>query len=124
MLEDAWRVINGTKDLYLYDYESRYKNLRSVRDFPYKIFPAVSPNWDNSPRRDRKAHMIIKNSTPDKFNDWVRKVVDDFEPYSKEENFLFINAWNEWAEGNHMEPDRKWGDGYLKAFYAAIKDKL
>jgi ribosome biogenesis protein Tsr3 len=38
----------------------------------------------------------------------------DFEPPSKKENFLFINALNEWAEGNHLEPDKKWGTQYLQ----------
>jgi len=124
VLEDAKRALKGTYRLSLFDYESRYKSLKSVKEFPYKLFPTVTPNWDNSPRRGKKAHMILENSTPEKFNDWVKKVADDFDPYSKEENFLFINAWNEWAEGNHMEPDRKWGHGYLEAFYAAIKDRL
>jgi len=124
VFQDVYRFIKGTRDLYLEKYELRYKELKPLKEFPFKMFPTVTPNWDNSARLDRKAYLIMENSTPDKFNTWVKKVVDDFEPYSKEENFLFINAWNEWAEGNHMEPDRKWGYGYLKAFYDAVKNKL
>jgi hypothetical protein len=40
--------------------------------------------------------------------------MSNFQPFSKEENFVFINAWNEWAEGNHLEPCEKWGFGYLE----------
>ena len=46
-----------------------------------------------------------------------------FRPYSKEENFVFRNAWNEWAEGNHLEPDLKWGHEYLEMTKMAIKGK-
>ena len=45
-----------------------------------------------------------------------------FKPYSAEENFVFINAWNEWAEGNHLEPDMKWGGEYLAATLRAIEE--
>jgi hypothetical protein len=57
--------------------------------------------------------MILKNSTPNLFKHWLQAVVNRFKPYSREENFVFINAWNEWAEGNHLEPCLKWGTQYL-----------
>lgn len=45
-----------------------------------------------------------------------------FVPYSDEENLFFINAWNEWAEGNYLEPDSKWGHGYLQATKDAVDE--
>jgi hypothetical protein len=79
----------------------------------YKRYPCVTPGWDNSSRR-KKGYMILKNSTPILFKHWLQSVVNTFKPYSKEENFVFINAWNEWAEGNHLEPCLKWGTQYLE----------
>jgi hypothetical protein len=58
---------------------------------------------------------LFKNSNPDKYQEWLQHEVGKFKPYSKDENFIFINAWNEWAEGNHLEPCQKWGTKYLEA---------
>src|ERR1035437_1258864 len=69
----------------------------------YKRFPCVTPMWDNSARRKQNA-LIINNSSPEIYYKWLTHVIKYFSPYSKEENFIFINAWNEWAEGNHLEP--------------------
>ena len=70
--------------------------------------------WDNTPRRDRWA-AVLHDSTPDLYARWLSRLLETFEPYSAEENFVFINAWNEWAEGNHLEPDEQWGRAYLEA---------
>ncbi len=81
----------------------------------YKCFPCVCPMWDNSSRRVNQNATILSNSTPKLFGYWYKQKVENFVPFSKEENFIFINAWNEWAEGNHLEPDQKWGKQYLEA---------
>ncbi|MDR0305575.1 MAG: glycoside hydrolase family 99-like domain-containing protein [Chitinispirillales bacterium] len=81
---------------------------------PFKKYPGVCPGWDNTPRRAKEA-FIVHDSTPDLYEQWLKHVCEKFEPYSKEENFVFINAMNEWAEGNHLEPDLKWGLKYLEA---------
>ena len=81
----------------------------------YKRYPCVCPMWDNSPRRVNMPFYALKNSSPQKYEYWLRETMNSFEPFSREENFVFINAWNEWAEGNHLEPDTKWGRGYLEA---------
>ncbi|MEJ7645278.1 MAG: glycoside hydrolase family 99-like domain-containing protein [Chryseolinea sp.] len=87
---------------------------------PYKIFPGVSPSWDNSSRRPGKRANIFINSSPKVFQKWVRNKVSKFPSYSKEENFLFVNAWNEWAEGNHLEPCERYGHQYLQALKDGI----
>lgn len=85
----------------------------------YKQFPCVSPMWDNSARRKNKP-VIFLNSTPLTYKKWLSSVLKKFKPYSKDENLVFINAWNEWAEGNHLEPCQKWGHQYLEATKEAI----
>jgi len=79
----------------------------------YKWYPCITPMWDNSPRRKKNNFLILNNSTPKLFGKWLQYIINNFNPYSNEENFIFINAWNEWAEGNHLEPDMKWGNKYL-----------
>jgi len=81
----------------------------------HKIYPGISPMWDNSSRRINQKATVFKNSTPALFKKWYQGKKDKFTPFSEEENFIFINAWNEWAEGNHLEPCQKWGKGYLEA---------
>lgn len=96
------------------DYNFLYKNLKPLHDFSFKLYPSIVPSWDNTSRRKNNPTLILDNATPESFENWLTKVVADFEPYSKEENFVFINAWNEWAEGNHLEPCQKWGSAYLE----------
>jgi lipopolysaccharide biosynthesis protein len=79
----------------------------------YKRFPGLTPMWDNSARRKTGA-VILHNSTPEKYGRWLKHIISTFKPYSADENFVFINAWNEWAEGNHLEPCQKWGRRYLE----------
>ena len=86
----------------------------------YKRYPSVCPSWDNSPRRVNGHFFAFTHSTPAAFKKWLSHVYTHFKPFSKEENFIFINAWNEWAEGNHLEPDLKNGTGYLEAIKEVI----
>lgn len=87
----------------------------------YKIYPCVTPRWDNSPRKPHNYWAFIGDS-PKKFGQWLKFVYHNFIPYSKEENLIFINAWNEWAEGNYLEPDKKYGDKYLSEIKKVIED--
>ncbi len=99
---------------YILDYED-YVNFIIESPVPdYKVYPGITPGWDNSPRR-KKHPGIMLNANPDLYMRWLEHIVRTFEPFSKEENFIFINAWNEWAEGNHLEPCQKWGRRYLEA---------
>ncbi|MDM8310360.1 glycosyltransferase WbsX family protein [Phocaeicola barnesiae] len=106
-----------------FSYKS-YVKFRIKYPFPknYIFYPCVCPNFDNSPRRVGKPFWAFKGSTPQLFGVWLKSVLAKFKPYSKDENFVFINAWNEWAEGNHLEPDQKWGKAYLEEVKKAIED--
>jgi hypothetical protein len=96
-------------------YESIFSDYLPLNKIPFKMFPGLCPGWDNTPRRGNSPSLILHGANPDKFEDWLAKIIEDFTPYSKDENFIFINAWNEWAEGNHLEPCSKYGLDYLKA---------
>jgi lipopolysaccharide biosynthesis protein len=98
----------------------RYRHLveRSLAkpDPGYKRFRCVMPGWDNTARRYRReGAMVVLGNTPHLYEQWLGAVLAGFRPYSADENFVFINAWNEWAEGNHLEPDQRWGRGFLEA---------
>jgi len=90
--------------------------VRQHYEYPkeYKRFPGVTPMWDNTARRGRDSFLFY-NATPQKYQQWLQYHLQNFKPYSRDENFIFINAWNEWAEGNHLEPCREWGNQYLQA---------
>jgi lipopolysaccharide biosynthesis protein len=78
-------------------------------------YPGVSPMWDNSSRRVNLHAIILDASTPESFKKWYRGKAEKFQGLQGDDRFVFINAWNEWAEGNHLEPCQKWGRAYLEA---------
>jgi GT2 family glycosyltransferase len=85
------------------------------------LYPGVMPSWDNCARRTTKAHVWV-NSSPESYHDWLSRAADHVQARrSREEQFLFINAWNEWAEGCHVEPDTKYGFGWLNATRLALE---
>ena len=88
----------------------------------YKMFPGVCTTWDNSPRRVGQAFWALTSVTANDFKRWFKYTYDNFVPFSKEENLIFINAWNEWAEGCHLEPDMKYGRAFLNAIKEVISE--
>lgn len=87
----------------------------------YKRYPCLFPGWDNSARRVGRPFTCFKNSQPHIFEKWLDYVYMKFIPYSSDENFIFINAWNEWAEGCHLEPDQKFGKKFLEAILHVVR---
>jgi hypothetical protein len=76
-------------------------------------FPCLIPNWDNTPRSGTNG-LVLHGSTPDLFRRHVRDVVERIRGRPRDRNLVFIKSWNEWAEGNHLEPDLKFGRRYLE----------
>ncbi|PZR26557.1 MAG: glycosyl hydrolase [Azospira oryzae] len=103
-------------------YSYYLENSKPMAAFPFKLYPMVVPSWDNTARKPDNPSLVLTGSTPEKFKQWLDAVKNDFVPYSENENFIFINAWNEWAEGNHLEPDIKFGHGYLEAVRSSFSN--
>ncbi|MFT7072986.1 glycoside hydrolase family 99-like domain-containing protein [Patiriisocius sp. Uisw_017] len=107
------------KKLDLRDFSKGVKASKERLIPSYKLYRCVTPSWDNTARKKEKG-IIAVGSCPELYQDWLEFMVKSFEPYSKEENFIFINAMNEWAEGNHLEPCIKYGNAYLEATKKAL----
>jgi len=99
----------------VYSYESLTQRMLEKFRPPYKRFRCVTPSFDNSARRARNA-TIFHGSTPALYERWLRGAIEDTQDtFEGDERIVFVNAWNEWAEGNHLEPDQRWGRAYLDA---------
>jgi len=102
-----------------YEYSDVVETMLKKPIAPYVRFPCVTPSWDNTARR-QWGGVILENSTPELYHHWLEKTIARMDSMNLPEPILFINAWNEWAEGNHLEPDQRWGLAYLKATAAAL----
>jgi lipopolysaccharide biosynthesis protein len=104
----------------MYDYRSAVVNSCLKPTDPYTVFPTVMPGWDNTPRRMNKSNIYV-NESPEAFNFWMRTKIDILEhsDESPDKKLLFINAWNEWAEGSQIEPDTS---TYMNSRLDAVRD--
>ena len=75
-------------------------------------YPCVLPNWDHSPRAG-VASLIFHNSTPELFRQHLRQALRLVSNRALEDRIVFVKSWNEWAEGNYLEPDLRFGHQYL-----------
>lgn len=82
-------------------------------EYAKNIFPTIIPNWDHSPRSQNKA-LVLRNSTPELFDKHVNDVFKRIENKPSEYKIAFVKSWNEWAEGNYLEPDIKYGLRFLE----------
>jgi hypothetical protein len=78
-----------------------------------KSYPCLLPNWDNTPRSGKNG-LVLKDSTPELWRIQAQRALEMTEGIDFEERLIFVKAWNEWAEGNYLEPDLKFGKGYLE----------
>jgi glycosyltransferase involved in cell wall biosynthesis len=110
----------GPEGPIVYDYASVVQRMLAKPDAAYRRFPCVMPSWDNTSRRGRSG-TVLRGSTPELYEHWLTEVLRRPLAGSRDENLVFVNAWNEWAEGNHLEPDTRFGRGYLEATRRAIQ---
>lgn len=110
------------RPLLCFDYSDFVKKLTDPEvDKEVENIPMIMPNWDHSPRSGSKG-LILNNSTPENFRIHIRRVFDAIKDKPKEKRFVFLKSWNEWGEGNYMEPDLRFGNGYIDVLAVENKD--
>lgn len=104
------------------NYASAIKSIDTDLYNDETVYPNIIPGWDNSPRRGAGA-FIYDKSTPELFKKHVEITLEHLANKDDEDKILFLKSWNEWAEGNYLEPDLKWGKGYINALHDALMGK-
>jgi len=98
------------------------KNLFVEEDKWENVYPTILPNWDRSPRAGKNASMHT-HATPEVFQEVAERAIEVVKDKDPEHQIIFIQSWNEWGEGNYMEPDLEYGKGYINALRKAINNK-
>jgi glycosyltransferase involved in cell wall biosynthesis len=105
----------------IYDYRKLAENLVTRPIGSHTLFRGVMPSWDNTARMQNQA-TIWTNSNPQLYCRWLHRVVLQTRRHpNPDERLIFINAWNEWAEGAHLEPDERHGYAWLNATRLALE---
>jgi lipopolysaccharide biosynthesis protein len=82
-------------------------------------YPVALSNWDNTPR-SRERGFVLTDSDPDRFRVHLERCLASVAHHPPERRLVFLKSWNEWAEGNYVEPDARYGRGWLEAIRAAL----
>ena len=105
------------------DYSLAYKKfIDKDYDTRNDVIPMIIPNWDHSPR-SKGRNIILHNSTPQLFAKHIKKVLDLIKKKDPEDQIIFLKSWNEWGEGNYLEPDLKYGKEYIKTLRRELESK-
>ncbi|WP_083208553.1 glycosyltransferase WbsX family protein [Mycobacterium malmoense] len=99
----------------VFDYAALVRAAMERQEIAEPYFPCVMPSWDNSSRYSQFGSVILQNDDSVLFETWLRDAASRVAAYPYDERIVFINAWNEWAEGCHLEPDLRNGHRFLEA---------
>ncbi len=113
-VRQTWTRFFNAAPLDRYRYDRIIRHMYVPEDRWDNVYPTLVPNWDRSPRCGRKA-AIFTDSTPENFEKAVEMALDLVREKPAEQRILFVQSWNEGGEGNHLEPDLRYGRGYLDA---------
>lgn len=121
---DAWQCTNSERQLhdsliasgipYTVRYDDYVSKTRDIFSQHLEVLPCINPDFDHSPRSGVAARILV-DSTPEKWAQLCDIASEHVADRPEQERMVFIKAWNEWGEGNYMEPDRHWGKQYIKA---------
>lgn len=120
---DAVRLRNPAFDGRIYDYDEAARRFVTLPEPPYKLMRACMLSWDNTARK-QDSSVTFKDFSLTTYQQWLSHNLNTtaHDPRLADgEKLTFINAWNEWAEGTHLEPDRRYGYAYLQATYDVLR---
>lgn len=109
-----------TKKLDRKSYDEVWEKVLSRKPLNEKMIPGAFVDWDNSPRYGNKA-TVFDGASPEKFKKYMKKQIAHARTEYKQD-MMFLFAWNEWSEGGYLEPDEKYGEGYLQALKEALEE--
>ncbi len=113
------RAKSAGQKLTIYDYRELVDTFVPEHTRRLEYLPCLIPSWDNTPRSGMNG-LIMQGSSPELFRRSVRRAVEHVAAKPADHRLVFLKSWNEWAEGNHMEPDLRDGHGYLEALRAEV----
>ena len=116
-IQTRWKSLFHRASPIEYDYYTRCAR-QKFSQYPEAI-PCIDPNFDHSPRSGTKG-VILHNSSPEKWGRFCADVARSVDNPDKN-GLLFIKSWNEWGEGNYLEPDLRFGSRYLEETAKALK---
>ncbi|MGF6710213.1 lipopolysaccharide biosynthesis protein [Luteibacter sp. W1I16] len=118
-INPEYRLINTDFAGHLYDWRDLAAQAMAAKEPAYRLYPGVNPGWDNEPRRSTRGRSFVR-ATPRAFSAWVRHAITTAGKRSPSAPLVFVNAWNEWAEGAVLEPDVRHGYAWLEAVRTAL----
>lgn len=105
----------------IYKYKDAIKHMLNEDCRKNNVIPVIIPNWDHTPRSGSKG-LVMTNPAPKYFKQLAMQALDMIKDKPEEEQIIILKSWNEWGEGNYMEPDLQYGHGYIDALAEAINE--
>ncbi|QXG48517.1 glycoside hydrolase family 99-like domain-containing protein [Pseudomonas viridiflava] len=124
LINDQLQITNPNYNGNVFSYDQVVGNAVKLIEPDYKLFRTAMLSWDNTARKQNNSHTFHGFSLL-RYKQWLSSICNNVfcnDKYSSDEKLVFVNAWNEWAEGTHLEPDRKFGYGYLQATYDVVSN--
>lgn len=118
----AWRKLQGLllhRPPFMYDYSKYYHELITDEEYREDVIPSILPQWDHTPRSGWNGTFLV-NATPDVFALHCKEALSAVK--NKNNKILFLKSWNEWGEGNMMEPDITYGRGFIDALRSSLDE--
>ena len=105
----------------IYPYRKAIRHMLHPECARRDVIPVIVPNWDHTPRSGARG-LVMTNSDPKYFKELTLQALEMIKDKPEEEQIIILKSWNEWGEGNYMEPDLQYGHGYIEALAEAIQD--